>query len=715
MGGIGAVLGGHEDPAAHFSLLGAEGGAKFTPKDTDAVMLSEIYELALSLASTAHPAFPHLLSFKLHRAMVRAENGHKAEAQKYVDAIISAIKGSNKPSIHINSKLMAAVEELNTRLSFAPKDAASGAPATGAGKWIPKLNSETVTSSIWETFNTFVSGEKDEASAAAEHSGVDSSISGPFARMSSESPTMSRVQSGVDLHSANMYSAYNTPNYGAGPQNNMKPRQYQPPAAAGKYSLQARNSFESQHSQYSPTANHQRKSSADSYRPSYTGGGYESGGNPYEPSGNPYEPKPQQQQQQEQQQQQQQQTNPYDSPQPSSNNGFGGNTNMYDSRSSFDEPQSSEPTTAYETPVDSPSFGDYEPPNSVGGYEPPSNEFIPYEPKEDNDDDETDDKAKPKQKPKKKGFMDDDDDDDAFLKKVEKNKQEEEKKKAAAAGMDSPAPVEKEETDLNQVAADANGKKGWFGWFKKDTAPATPVAKLGEESSFFYDPDLKRWINKKGGESSPVTAKPSPPPMGRASTPATSNGMPSRPSSVAPPSPMKHDSAPTGTSTGIPSRPSSVAPPPPPPSLKRSSTPSGTSTGVPSRPSSVAPPYSEPPRAPTPYMTPMTPTTPTTPGTPGMLSAPPPLPGRSPSPMALQTDRSPPPSTAGPPPPPPSASKPPGSGPPSRPPTAMGKSGDPMDDLLGPPGANVSRKSTPGTGRKARGKNRYVEVIPGQQ
>jgi hypothetical protein len=39
--------------------------------------------------------------------------------------------------------------------------------------------------------------------------------------------------------------------------------------------------------------------------------------------------------------------------------------------------------------------------------------------------------------------------------------------------------------------------------------------------------------------------------------------------------------------------------------------------------------------------------------------------------------------------------------------------GDSIDDLLGPPGTGVSRKSTPGGGRK-RGKNRYVEVIPGQ-
>lgn len=64
----------------------------------------------------------------------------------------------------------------------------------------------------------------------------------------------------------------------------------------------------------------------------------------------------------------------------------------------------------------------------------------------------------------------------------------------------------------------------------------------------------------------------------------------------------------------------------------------------------------------------------------------------------------------------PSGGKPPGAGPPSRPATSMSvRGGDAMDDLLGLPGANVSRKSTPGVGRKARGKSRYVEVIPGQQ
>lgn len=410
MGGIGAILGGHDDPAAHFSLLGVDHtqvSSAFTQKDIDAVMLSEIYELALSLAPTAHPAFPHLLSYKLQRAMVRAENGHKGEAQKYVDAIESVMRGWGKPSPYFHAGFIASFEDLKTRLSIAPKDSVSNSSATGAGKWIPKLNSETVTTSVWAAFNNFVAGDQDENGAAVDMAGIDPAASGPFARMSSESPGISRVQSGVDL-----YSAYNTTsNYAPA----AKSLQQQPMAgAASKYAPQSRNSYESQQSPYTPTANHQHKSSTDSYRPTYGGGGYE----PSAPSGNPYEnsyqPNPQQQ------------TNPYDSPQPSSTSttGFGGNTNTYGSRSSFDE----QPLTAPTTGNDSPGTPSY------GGYEPPSNEFTPYQPEEE----------KEEEKPKKKSFMDDDDDD--FLKKAEKIKQEEakkaeeEKKKQAAAGMHSLTP-----------------------------------------------------------------------------------------------------------------------------------------------------------------------------------------------------------------------------------------------------------------------------------
>lgn len=54
---------------------------------------------------------------------------------------------------------------------------------------------------------------------------------------------------------------------------------------------------------------------------------------------------------------------------------------------------------------------------------------------------------------------------------------------------------------LAKLGQHNNEKKGWFGgWFgKKDqnAGPGPIKAKLGEESSFYYDTELKKWVNKK--------------------------------------------------------------------------------------------------------------------------------------------------------------------------------------------------------------------------
>ncbi|KAI5849612.1 Sec23-binding domain of Sec16-domain-containing protein [Morchella snyderi] len=695
MGGVGAIFGGHDDPVSHFSLLGVD-PANFTPNDVDAVMLSEVYELALALTATPHPAFPHLLPYKLQRAMVRAENGNKSEAQKYVDAIEAVMRSWGKPSPYFNAGFIARFEDMKTRLSIAPKDNTPGNTTSGAGKWLPKLNSETVTTSIWEHFHTFVNGEKDGDGNGTEPSGTEPTA-GPFGRISSESPVISRVQSSADI-----YGGYNpAPNYGASPPaptNGFQQQPYQPTAplsgTGSKYAPQSRGSLDNPSNSYTPMSNHQYKSSIDlpatGYEPSSLNGnpggygGYGEGyGGAYEPSvpsGNPYgsggysQPGLQE-------------NNPSNSPQETSYSTTGyGNSNTYNHMSSFDEQTPTVPTASYDSPAvpETPSYRGYEPPSSggynppsgggheplsSGGYEPPSDGFIPFEPVK-TDDDENHDKPKPK----KKSFMDDDDDDE-LLKQAEKMKQEEAKKKAE---------------EEKKQAADSSAKKGWLtGWFggKKEQNTQGPIkAKLGDESSFVYDPDLKRWVNKKAGEQTPTAAKAAPPP-------------------------------------------------------KRTSTPG--STGMPSRPGSAAPPLS--PQVPTPAMTPISPTPTTAPTTPTALSAPPAPFGRTPSPAMSTGQASPslssPPLTGGPqiggppaggpptrgppvgggsltggPPGRPPSGKPPGAGPPSRPATSMSvRGGDAMDDLLGPPGANLSRKSTPGVGRKARGKNRYVEVIPGQQ
>lgn len=54
--------------------------------------------------------------------------------------------------------------------------------------------------------------------------------------------------------------------------------------------------------------------------------------------------------------------------------------------------------------------------------------------------------------------------------------------------------------DINPAPAAASSSGSWLGrfWKRADAATPGPIkASLGEESAFYYDKDLKRWVNKK--------------------------------------------------------------------------------------------------------------------------------------------------------------------------------------------------------------------------
>lgn len=116
-------------------------------------------------------------------------------------------------------------------------------------------------------------------------------------------------------------------------------------------------------------------------------------------------------------------------------------------------------------------------------------------------------------------------------------------------------------------------KKGWFGgWFggaKKEaqhTGGGPIRAKLGEENSFYYDKDLKKWVNKKDpGSAEPARATP-PPPRGSAPPSRASSG------SMPPPPPPGPQMAASG------SRPQSSSSDMPP---SLSSSPAFSNLGVP--------------------------------------------------------------------------------------------------------------------------------------
>lgn len=191
-------------------------------------------------------------------------------------------------------------------------------------------------------------------------------------------------------------------------------------------------------------------------------------------------------------------------------------------RPSFDSHMSAPPT--YSTAMGNsyePSSGGYEPPTS--SYEPPA--YEPYEPE-----DEKSAEAEEKPIAKKKSFMDLDDDEDdlaaraAALKKPSKTDADRQADEAFRKAAEADAQRDKE-------AAAAKKAGGWFGgWFgKKDpNAPPGPIkAKLGEENSFYYDPELKKWVNKKGGgaEASKPMATPPPPRSGPPSRAVSGNSV----------------------------------------------------------------------------------------------------------------------------------------------------------------------------------------------
>lgn len=457
-----SVFSGSDDPNAAVTLFGAD--HIYSPftfwKDTDAILLSEVYELALSLApAPATPTvIPHLQSIKVYHAFLLAESGYRTEAQKYCEAIGSVLKTSAKPSPYFHRTMFNYLEDLTNRVSQSPKDVATGG-------WLSKPSLDNISGSMWGAFTRFVAGDDNEAGSGAEVGSTPASR--PFGGATA-SPGMSRTQSNADI-----YGSYGNMAASGGNYSPTMTKQQNPMAAPNPYAPQQQ---QSQGYTPQPAGSGNPYDSASSYSP-YNA--VTSSPNAYKPAASQYKPAAQQSAYAPSSQQ-----SPY-----ISQDGY----EPSPAKSTFDSPnlyQGSFNSTV--TPSDS-SMGyqppSYEPPTGSYGYEPPTNDS-PYQPPEAESapvgDKESEDE---KPKPKKKSFMDDDDDAD-FLARAAALKKEAEKKKK-----------QEEEEDKKQAAA-ANGGgwfKGWFGGKKEPNAQGGgPIkAKLGEESSFYYDPDLKRWINKK--------------------------------------------------------------------------------------------------------------------------------------------------------------------------------------------------------------------------
>ncbi|KAK1984047.1 Sec23-binding domain of Sec16-domain-containing protein [Colletotrichum cereale] len=608
-----SFFGGLDDAASNFVLVGADHktqGEQFA-KETEALLLSEVYEYGLSLAggSVLSAGVPHLAAYKLQHAMTLAEYGLRDKALQYCEALATSINAQTKRSPYHHPILETAVENLRTRLRQAPKEESSS--------WITKPSMNKVSDTVWSRFNKFVAGDENDGSAAGA-SAEGGTESGPFARLAGGTPTISRSPSVTNFE----------PIYGAG----------SPSFAIGSPPATAPIPITRAASRYAP-ATSQTPALSSSYEPGsgYAPGPASVGRSSNEYSRSPYEPR-----------------TSMDSQPGHTNGGYvpqtfaaaptqGYSPSTYGSSQEMAAPSHMQPSAATISHMQSPrtsthqgyepygtgqaptapaaepqaeestenmassgyqppSYG-YEPPamatndesvtqiqesSGAGGYEPPTYQPYGYEPPSYDAEPVKDDEAT-ERKSKPKSFMDDDDDDDDIpalkaLKsqdksKTDKDKENEEMFKKAA------------EEDAKRAAAQQQQKKGWgfTSWFggKKEASPEPqqgnkPVkANLGESSSFVYDPDLKRWVNKKAGaETAPAKTATPPPPRG---APRSVTGTPPPPRTMTPP--VGRSSAPPGGPPGpglahAPSQESLGVPPGPRPSgLMRSV--SNTSTGGP--------------------------------------------------------------------------------------------------------------------------------------
>ncbi|KAF2462658.1 uncharacterized protein BDR25DRAFT_299124 [Lindgomyces ingoldianus] len=480
-----AYVGGVDDTQSDIVLVGTD--HRLNPlelgNDLEPVLLTEVYEFALSLsAPSGSHVIPHLQNYKLAHAYLLAEYGQKTDAQTYCDAIAVAMKSTTRVSPYYHGAFIASLDDLSKRLSQSPKD--------GSSSWISKPSMDKVSNTLLSKFNSFITGDDDDT--ASNHSAGNEV--GPFAKIAGNTPSISPSQSGSDLYGTyfggGVAPASLPSNSRYAPSNAYAPRgsldqgtsRYEPPgrtsmeSADGGLAMRQPSSnylpspqlsgpYTPSQPPYSPPSTRTQAPKTQSYSPLKADAPTPTYGSPY-------------------------QSIPTEEPSPS----FGG----YQPLSTFDDTPPSEPaqtSDGYEPPSIS-----YEPPTS--SYEPPT--YQPYSP-DDGD-------ASPVEKPKKnKSIMDDDDDDDITT-------------RAAALKGNKKSEADRKADEAFRKAAEADAARdkdtrkssGWFGgWFKKDpnAAPGPIKAKLGEENNFYYDPELKKWVNKKAGAqeaSKPIATLPPP-------------------------------------------------------------------------------------------------------------------------------------------------------------------------------------------------------------
>ncbi|KAJ7452366.1 Sec23-binding domain of Sec16-domain-containing protein [Mycena galericulata] len=486
-------VGGIGNPTARIVLLGSRSPQVWPSfyKDSDPVIFTEILEFALSLAppikgQDAFYGLPHLQAYRFIRAMALAELGELQLASRYCEAITTSF---SRGSPYFTSALLDQLKALSDRIV-----GLDHSDKSGFWKSTPSL--DTIGRFLEGRFTKLVTGDVDPATPTEELAKPADPTAGPFSQYSTISSATSSTSPSPQP------SLYNL---------NSQPARSG--SAMGQSGLKShapdRASSAMDHVRRRPSPPAPRIASANAstttfaQAPSFVQAYNNYSPNPYSPSMNT--PKP-----------------PTESTQDAEDTGQ--EVSWWGSSSYGNDSANQTPMAATFMHVDS-------------GVSSSSDGFISL----------MDDAAYSVAPTTKRasaesnavGDGDDDDDDDLGFgnsKHVPKKEKEDE----TAPGTSATAP-ERPGTYIKPAPAASSGS--WLGrWWKRSEASPGPIkASLGEETSFYYDKELKRWVNKKAGTEEAKPAAPPPPPPSRPQT--ASPGMTGPRQGGAPPPPARSASA----------------------------------------------------------------------------------------------------------------------------------------------------------------------------
>lgn len=168
-------------------------------RDLDSILLTEVYDFSLTVLKPSI-ATPQLQSYKLYHALMLAEYGYRSEAQQYCDTITSALKSTTNTTPFFHGLLYGVLEDLVERLRQAPSD--------DSASWISRPSMDKVSGSVWTRLNQFIAGDESDTGSAASGRTIEPDLSGPFAHVVGDSPSVSQEASMSDI--LNGYPAVDT-------------------------------------------------------------------------------------------------------------------------------------------------------------------------------------------------------------------------------------------------------------------------------------------------------------------------------------------------------------------------------------------------------------------------------------------------------------------------------------------------------------------------